>query len=133
MQVNNEPVPNATRQQVILRANYRCEYCLLDESVSFLGFEVDHIISRKHRGSNHPDNLAYACPDCNRNKGTDIASIDWSNHEIVRFYNSRTDDWAIHFRFNGAVIEPTSPIGLVTTTIFRFNDPDRVLVRGRLN
>lgn len=133
MQVNNDPVPNATRQQVIRRANYQCEYCLLDESVSFLGFEVDHIISRKHGGSNELGNLAYACPDCNRSKGTDIASIDWSSQEIVRFYNPRLDNWPEHFRPVNAFIEPLTPIGVVTVTIFRFNDPDRQLVRGRFN
>ena len=32
-------------------------------------FELDHIISLKQRGSNTPENLAVACPECNRQKG----------------------------------------------------------------
>jgi hypothetical protein len=131
MRVNNEPVSNQTRQLVIRRAAFQCEYCLIAEHQSFLGFEVDHIISRKHGGNNDATNLAYSCPDCNRNKGTDIASIDWTTNDIVRFYNPRVDTWAEHFHFSKEFIEPQTPIGVVTVAIFRFNDQIRLLSRGR--
>lgn len=132
MQINNEPVSKVARQLVRQRANFQCEYCLLNEKRSFIGFEVDHIISRKHRGSNDPNNLAYSCGDCNRNKGTDIASIDWNNNnQITRFYNPRLDLWAEHFRLSNTVIESLTSIGEVTITIFRFNDQIRLTNRGR--
>ena len=132
MQINNEPVSKVARQLVRQRANFQCEYCLLNEKRSFIGFEVDHIISRKHRGSNDPNNLAYSCGDCNRNKGTDIASIDWNNNnQITRFYNPRIDLWAEHFRLSNTVIESLTSIGEVTITIFRFNDQIRLTNRGR--
>ena len=132
MQINNEPVSKVARQLVRQRANFQCEYCLLNEKRSFIGFEVDHIISRKHRGSNEPNNLAYSCGDCNRNKGTDIASIDWNNNnQITRFYNPRLDLWAEHFCLSNTVIESLTSIGEVTITIFRFNDQIRLTNRGR--
>lgn len=132
MQINNEPISKVARQLVRQRANFQCEYCLLNEKRSFIGFEVDHIISRKHRGSNDPNNLAYSCGDCNRNKGTDIASIDWNNNnQITRFYNPRLDLWAEHFRLSNTVIESPTSIGEVTITIFRFNDQIRLTNRGR--
>ena len=145
MQINNEPISKVARQLVRQRANFQCEYCLLNEKRSFIGFEVDHIISRKHRGSNDPNNLAYSCGDCNRNKGTDIASIDcnrnkgtdiasidWNNNnQITRFYNPRLDLWAEHFRLSNTVIESLTSIGEVTITIFRFNDQIRLTNRGR--
>lgn len=132
MQINNEPVSKVARQLVRQRANFQCEYCLLNEKRSFIGFEVDHIISRKHRGSNDPNNLAYSCGDCNRNKGTDIASIDWNNNnQITRFYNPRLDLWAEHFRLSNTVVESLTSIGEVTVTIFRFNDQIRLTNRGR--
>jgi HNH endonuclease len=131
MQANNDPVPNATRQFVINRANFLCEYCLPDDRMSFIGFEVDHIISRKHRGTNNADNLAYSYPDCNRNKGTDIASIDWNTNQIVRFYNPRIDPWDDHFVFDGARINSLTPIGEATVYIFKFNDPIRLMSRSR--
>ena len=132
MQINNEPVSKVARQLVRQRANFQCEYCLLNEKRSFIGFEVDHIISRKHRGSNDPNNLAYSCGDCNRNKGTDIASIDWNNNnQITRFYNPKLDLWAEHFRLSNTVVESLTSIGEVTVTIFRFNDQIRLTNRGR--
>ena len=132
MQINNEPISKVARQLVGQRANFQCEYCLLNEKRSFIGFEVDHIISRKHRGSNDPNNLAYSCGDCNRNKGTDIASIDWNNNnQITRFYNPRLDLWAEHFCLSNTVIESLTSIGEVTITIFRFNDQIRLTNRGR--
>ena len=132
MQINNEPVSKVARQLVRQRANFQCEYCLLNEKRSFIGFEVDHIISRKHRGSNDPNNLACSCGDCNRNKGTDIASIDWNNNnQITRFYNPRLDLWAEHFRLSNTVVESLTSIGEVTVTIFRFNDQIRLTNRGR--
>ncbi|MFD2574082.1 HNH endonuclease [Spirosoma soli] len=126
MPTNNTPVSLTARKRVAQRASYICEYCLEQDENSFIGFEIDHIISRKHKGSNDESNLAYTCPDCNRNKGTDIASIDWSSQEIVRFFNPRTDIWAEHFRLSGGFIEPLTPIGKVTVDIFRFNDRVRL-------
>lgn len=130
MLINNTPVSAAVRKWVAQRGFYTCEYCLAQDESSFIGFEVDHIISRKHRGSNDETNLAYACPDCNRNKGTDIASIDWNNDQIVRFFNPRSDIWSEHFRLSGGFIEPLTVIGKVTVDIFRFNDKVRLPDRG---
>ncbi len=50
-----------TRQLVAQRAEFRCEYCLIHEEDTFFGCEIDHIISKKHGGSNELENLAYAC------------------------------------------------------------------------
>ena len=70
-------VPAALRQLVKTRAKGLCEYCLIHEEDTYFGCQVDHIISEKHGGSTHEDNLAYACTYCNRNKGSDIGSIVW--------------------------------------------------------
>lgn len=48
------------REQVSGRAGKRCECCLMKEEDSFLPFQVDHIISRKHGGSDELANLSYA-------------------------------------------------------------------------
>ena len=51
----------------ILSSGGRCEWCgasLVDGE-----FELDHVVSLKQRGSNDGQNLAVACPDCNRRKG----------------------------------------------------------------
>ena len=72
------------KNQVILRSEFKCEYCLLPKKVSFYNFHIDHIRPLKHGGSSHFDNLAYCCPDCNYFKGTDIGSFE-NEDVIVRF------------------------------------------------
>lgn len=94
-------ISSKLRDKVALRASFRYEYCLIDEAKTGLLCEVDHIIGIKHNGPTDSSNLAYACFTCNRNKGSDLDSIDWAANEIIRFYNPRSDIWAEHFRFEG--------------------------------
>jgi hypothetical protein len=73
----------ALRRQVIERAGNCCEYCRLAQADVFFSFEVDHILAEKHDGSTEFDNLGWSCPDCNGFKGSDVASVDWSNAAAV--------------------------------------------------
>lgn len=41
-------IPEKLRYQVAAKAAFRCEYCLIPAEDSFFGFQVDHIISKKH-------------------------------------------------------------------------------------
>ncbi|MFM9061683.1 MAG: HNH endonuclease [Pirellula sp.] len=111
------------------RAGGRCEYCRILESDTFYGCQIDHIIAEKHHGVTVESNLALTCAYCNRYKGTDIGSIAKSTGQYVRFFNPRTDHWFEHFRFVRFEILPLTPIGETTSTILRFNDPDRVFER----
>ena len=94
-------IPTELRLLVAERADYVCEYCLIHEDDTFVGCQVDHIISLKHGGQTEAENLAYACAFCNRNKGSDIGSIVWQTGEFVRFFHPRTDTWAEHFYLEG--------------------------------
>lgn len=85
------------RRRVVARANRLCEYCLIQEEDTFFGCEVDHVISQKHGGPTDEENLALACLICNRNKGSDIASLSPETGELVRLFNPRTDRWPEHF------------------------------------
>ena len=58
-------IPDHIKTAGALRAGFKCEYCLLPDTVSFYNFHIDHIKSIKHGGLSHIDNLAYCCPDCN--------------------------------------------------------------------
>ena len=122
-------IPQNLRQLVAKRADYLCEYCLIAEEDTFLGCQVDHIISVKHGGSTTADNLAYACVVCNRQKGSDLGSIDWETGELVRFFNPRTDLWGEHFQLDGTSIRPLTKIGQVTERIFGFNSNSQLLER----
>lgn len=116
----------ALRRLVIERADGCCEYCLLHERAIFFAFEIDHIIAEKHNGTTVSDNLCLSCPDCNRLKGTDIGSIDRETHTLTPLFNPRTQTWGAHFRLNGVVIEPLSPIGRVTVRLLQMNSVERL-------
>jgi len=90
--------------------------------------QIDHIISRKHGGSSGIGNLAYACILCNRYKGTDIASIDRSGRPI-RLFDPRREPWDEHFKLDGPIIQPLTPIGEVTARMLRLNAAERVIER----
>ena len=119
------------RRLVAQRAGTRCEYCLINEADTFLGCQVDHIISEKHGGPTTPENLAYACAFCNQRKGSDIASLA-SDGTLVRLFNPRTDAWTEHFALVGVVIQARTPIAEVTARLLGFNTAERLLEREAL-
>jgi hypothetical protein len=110
----------------------RCEYCLLAEKHAFFPLEVDHIIAEKHQGRTIAKNLALACFDCNRFKGSDIASIDPISKKLMPLFNPRTQKWNDHFRVEGGVIIALTSVGRVTAKLLKFNLPERVEVRELL-
>ncbi len=125
-------IPAALRRQVRKRAGNRCEYCLLAEEHAFFSYEADHIIAEKHRGETTVENLALACFDCNRYKGSDIASIDIVTGEIVPLFNPRAQNWDDHFAVDGGRIIPLTPVGRVTEFLLKLNLSDRLEVREML-
>jgi 5-methylcytosine-specific restriction endonuclease McrA len=89
----------ATRQLVRDRANHRCEYCRLpQEAAPFFTFHIEHIRARKHGGRDEPQNLALACPDCNRFKGTDLRTVDPDTDQETAIFSPRIHSWDDHFK-----------------------------------
>jgi hypothetical protein len=128
----SETISTALRQLVFDRAEGRCEYCLLSQSVAAHKHEPDHIIPRQHDGETHKGNLALACFRCNRYKGSNVGSFDPETGKLVPFYHPRLHIWSEHFQLEGAIIHPLTPEGRVTAKMLHFNDVDRVEERQRL-
>ncbi|NER83927.1 MAG: HNH endonuclease [Leptolyngbya sp. SIO1D8] len=130
----------ALRQLVRDRAQNTCEYCLIPEIAVLVPHEVDHVIAEKHGGQTIADNLALACTLCNKYKGSDVASIDPDNGEIVRLYrpnrvgeaSPRENRWAEHFRLNAGEVSPLTAIGRVTVRLLQLNRSERVAERHLL-
>lgn len=93
---------------------------------------MEHIIAEKHGGATVAENLALACPYCNRSKGTDLGSLDPDTGLLTSFFNPRTQRWVEHFRLEGAEIVALTPEGRVTVSILQFNQPDRRQERQHL-
>ena len=121
------------RKTVAERANFCCEYCLIPERLSFFTYQIEHIISLKHKGDSTFENLAFSCPICNRYKGSDLGTNVNSPPILTRFYNPRIDKWNDHFKLkqNGQIV-PKSDIGEATIKIFQLNYDDAVLQRQKL-
>src|SRR5437763_266715 len=67
----------STRAFVRSRARRRCEYCQLHEDdLPLFPFHVEHIVARKHSGTDSPDNLAWSCHHCNLAKSSNLSGID---------------------------------------------------------
>jgi hypothetical protein len=130
--VSTTYLPAALRQLVRERANLRCEYCHLAESDAFLPHEPDHIIAEKHGGASTADNLALSCFDCNRFKGSDVASYDSESGQLTPLFNPRTQSWAQHFSIAGGEINGLTSVGRTTGRLLRFNLAARVEVRKML-
>ncbi|MEW5987847.1 MAG: HNH endonuclease signature motif containing protein [Chloroflexota bacterium] len=124
-------IPARLRRRVIQRAAGLCEYCHKPQ-VTFFQHEIDHVIARKHGGRTTLDNLALTCFECNRYKGSDIASIDPETATITPLFNPRQQGWHEHFRLVGARIVALTPEGRATVLLLHFNDKERVRERAAL-
>ncbi|MEK7256803.1 MAG: HNH endonuclease signature motif containing protein [Bacteroidota bacterium] len=121
-------ISDAWRKLIAERAFYLCEYCLIHADDTAWTCPVDHIISLKHGGAHHPDNMAQACLICNRDKGADLGTILMSG-DFARLFNPRKDKWWEHFELKNGLILPKTDIGEATVKVLGFNSTDRVLER----
>lgn len=55
-----------TLMQIMNRDGEKCYLC--SSVLATDDVQIEHIIARKHGGSDHPLNLALACSECNRRK-----------------------------------------------------------------
>lgn len=114
------------------RAAGRCEYCRLRQNATFVPFEIDHIISRKHGGRGVASNLAVACWYCNSFKGSDISGLDPQTRKLTRRFHPRRHKWSHHFRYAGSVLIGQTAIGRTTIRVLQINCEEAVTLRESL-
>ncbi len=120
----------ATRAAVRARAGNCCEYCQRTQATSPLApLQIEHIVARKHHGSDDPDNLALACAECNLHKGSDLTGLDPDTSQVTPVFNPRRERWSDHFAWNGIRIVGLSPVGRTTVRLLQLNSPSRLRVR----
>jgi hypothetical protein len=120
------------RTQVIQRANGLCEYCLLHQDDTPFSHQIDHIVALKHGGETDLMNLALACLNCNRHKGSDLTTFDPVTQEITPLFNPREQRWADHFVLQGSYVMGKTAVGRATVRLLRINDPLQLLQRQSL-
>lgn len=121
----------ATRAAVRRRAEDRCEYCQLRQADSLLAaLHVEHIIPRKHGGTDEPENLALACVDCNLHKGPNLAGIDPETGNVVSLFHPRLQPWADHFQWQGIYRAGKTPTGRATIQVLSINSEEQLALRS---
>lgn len=76
----------ATRRRVQIRAEFRCEYCRIREDDEPYAFHLEHIVPKKHDGSDDLANLAWSCQSCNLGKQKETKG-DAARFRLPRRYN----------------------------------------------
>jgi hypothetical protein len=117
------------RRAVRERAQGRCEYCLRTEDDTLYTLELEHIIARKHQGSDDLENLALCCTHCNLHKGPNIAGIDPETGDLTELFHPRRHRWEEHFGFDGWIIVGRTPIGRTTVQVLCLNSPAQIYIR----
>jgi len=112
------------------RADNRCEYCCLHQEDSPLAaLHVEHIVPRKHGGSDDSENLALACIDCNLHKGPNLTGIDPLSNAITALFNPREDIWHEHFEWEGMQVSGKTDIGRTTVRVLEMNSDEQIGIR----
>jgi len=94
--------------------------------------QIEHIVPRKHFGTDEFQNLALACVRCNLGKSLNLAGIDPLTKENFPLFDLRQDQWHEHFRFDEAVIQGVTPTRRVTFYVLNMNEDQRRSLRYRL-
>jgi len=76
--------------------------------------------------------LALACPECNYQKGTNLAGVDPDTGKITRLFHPRRQRWQDHFARDGASIVGKTPEDRTTVWLLKLNTGDRLRWRELL-
>ncbi|HUY87556.1 MAG TPA: HNH endonuclease signature motif containing protein [Pirellulales bacterium] len=119
-----------TRAAVRKRAADRCEYCQRRQIDSpIVPLQIEHVIPRKHGGSDDLENLALACAECNLHKSSNLTGIDPDTNEITPLFDPRRQIWTEHFSWSGLRILGRTATGRTTVRVLELNSPERLRVR----
>ena len=116
-------------REVERRAEGRCEYCRMHQSLQGATFHVEHIVPRCLGGLSELENLAWACPSCNLHKSNRVEAEVPGSSETVSLFNPRTDKWDENFCWDDFCITGRTPVGQATVAALSLNHERRIKVR----
>ncbi len=123
----------STRAPVRSRAGRRCEYCRLHEDdLPLFPFHIEHILPKKHGGSDDPGNLAWSCHHCNLAKSSNLSGRDGVTGRIVVLFNPRRQHWERHFAWDGPRLVGLTSCGRATIAVLNINAAHRSDLRQLL-
>lgn len=124
-------LPVKLRREVIENARGKCSFCLSEERLMGVTFEVDHIIPRIRGGKTIIENLCLCCPSCNRHKAAKTHAIEPLSDIEVPLFHPNFDKWSEHFEWSddGTRIIGLTPSGRATIEALKFNRPQMLELR----
>ncbi len=115
------------------RAGHRCEYCRLHEAdLPLFPFHIEHILPKKHGGTDDPRWLAWACHYSNLAKSSNLSGRDTVTGRIVVLFNPRRQRWRRHFMWDGPRLVGLTPCGRATIAVLNINARHRIDLRSLL-
>jgi HNH endonuclease len=115
--------------QVFERAQSRCEYCRMHQSLQGGTFHVEHILPSSRGGATELENLALTCPSCTLRKSDHTHALDPETRNMVLLYHPRRDRWDDHFAWEGYYVRARTSVGRATLEHLDFNHARRILIR----
>lgn len=100
---------------LLVRAEYRCEYC--HRRLSDTGWQKEHIWPESRGGSSQEGNLAVSCQRCNSNKQDHVEWVDRLTGSTYPLFNPRTMNWVEHFRAAHDEVVGISGVGRATAAL----------------
>jgi hypothetical protein len=91
---------------------------------------IEHVVPKKHGGSDDVDNVALACIDCNLHKGANLTGIDPETNEVTELSHPRRQDWSTHFAWDDIYIVGLTTIGRTTVRVLDMNSDDQLALRS---
>jgi hypothetical protein len=116
-------LPATLREQIIRRADQRCEYCKLSQLGQEAAFHIDHVHPRSKGGTTTIENLALACVACSLHKAAKDSAVDPDTGQIVALFNPRLQIWSDHFQWDSVVLVGRTPTGRATAVALKMNRP----------
>lgn len=123
-------IPSSLRQQVIQRANSRCEYCGISQVGQVATFHIDHVVPSVAGGTTTADNLALACVSCSLRKGARQKIEDPMTGNAVKVFHPRQQSWKDHFSWRGVEIVGLTATGRATVSALDLNRPTMLAIRA---
>ncbi|MBW4511077.1 MAG: HNH endonuclease [Scytonematopsis contorta HA4267-MV1] len=120
------------RRQVIIEADYRCEYCKTSSRVTGQPPVIEHIFPRTLGGTDERENLAASCYRCNEFKGAKTHATDPETGQLVALFNPQSQIWTEHFAWvnGGTHVAGLTPTGRATVMALRLNNENIVESRA---
>jgi hypothetical protein len=122
-------IPRALRDEVVLRARQRCEYCQLSQLGQEATFHIDHVIPQAAAGPHTADNLALACVSCSLRKGARQSASDPDTEIEMPLFNPRTQIWSEHMRWVEERVVGLTPTGRATIAALALYRPLILAIR----